>query len=333
VKPFPWQQEQWERFRSLLAQNRLPHALLLCGPEGIGLGEFATAVSRLLLCGQPPEQAPCGECRSCAQFDAGTHQDFLHVGIEEDKKEIAVGSVREMIDFMHLTTQYGRYKIAVIDPADALNRSSANTLLKTLEEPPANSLLILCSHRPDLLAVTIRSRCRRFEFPRAVPGQAVGWIAERLPDGTPELAGRLLAAAGNAPLLALALAESDGLARQQAVLADLRQVRRGSDPVSVAKRWNEYGAGRALGWVQAFLAELALHSLDHAAVRNSTVTNEHFQELTNELDLIGLISGYERAARGYQALQGSFNPNPLILLEEFLVDWQGLGSGRGGRQR
>jgi len=333
VKPFPWQQEQWDRFQSLLAQDRLPHALLLCGPEGIGLGEFATAVSRLLLCGRPPEQAPCGECKSCVQFDGGTHQDFLRVELRDDHKQILVEDVRAMIDFMHLTTQHGRFKIALIDPADALNISSANTLLKTLEEPPADSLLILCSHRPDLLAVTIRSRCRRFEFPRAVTEQAVGWIAERLPDGTAELAGGLLAAAGNAPLLAMALAESDGLARQQAVLADLQRVRHGSDPVAVAKRWNEYGAGRVFGWVQSFLAELALRSLGHAAVRNSTVTNEHFQELTNELDLIGLISGYERAARGYQALQGPFNPNPLILLEEFLVDWQESGEGRGGRQR
>lgn len=198
--PYPWQAAAWAHLRALLEAERLPHALLVAGPGGSGERVFAERAAQALLC-RAPEGVPCGGCPACRQFDAGTHPDAIRVEPAEAGKAIPVDAVRALVARLALTGT-GR-KVALIDPADAMNTNAANSLLKTLEEPPGDSVLLLVSMRPGRLPATVRSRCQRITFGLPEPETACAWLEEH---GVADAAS-WLARAGGAPLTARALAQ------------------------------------------------------------------------------------------------------------------------------
>jgi DNA polymerase-3 subunit delta' len=146
--------------------GRLGHAYLFVGPEGIGKRRFARHVAQTLLCeGRAPGAfAPCGGCASCVQVEAGSHPDYLEVRRPRDRTELPISAIQELVAQLALKPARGGRKIAVVDDADDLNEESANCFLKTLEEPPPRSLLILVSTSPDAQLPTIRSRCQTLRF-------------------------------------------------------------------------------------------------------------------------------------------------------------------------
>lgn len=169
--PLPWQQQRWQQLRAAHAGGRLAHALLLAGPRGVGKGHFAAGLASFLLCeSADPSRKPCAECRSCAQIAAGTHPNLMRLQPAEDKRDIAIEDVRDLLDRLHLSSHYGQAKIAIVEPADALNANGANALLKTIEEPPPATHLLLVSERWRALPATLRSRCQILRFAR--PRQA-----------------------------------------------------------------------------------------------------------------------------------------------------------------
>jgi DNA polymerase-3 subunit delta' len=200
-----------------LAQRveRLPHALLIYGPRGIGKLALAERISQFLLC-ESTSKKPCGSCDACRWFLAGNHPDFRRlepeslapVTQEEEAParrtkppsiEIKVDQVRELGDFLYVGSHRGRLRIALVQPAEDMNENAANALLKGLEEPPAGAVFILVSHRPAQLLPTIRSRCVAVPVPIPPRDTALAWLsAQGLKD--PE---RWLAYAGGAPLRAL----------------------------------------------------------------------------------------------------------------------------------
>ncbi|MEP1594728.1 MAG: DNA polymerase III subunit delta', partial [Halieaceae bacterium] len=133
--PLPWHSREWTRIGDQLAADQLPHALLLAGPEGLGKAVFATALSRLLLCHEPVDGLNCGHCSACNLSANGSHGDFRWLAPEEKSRLIKVEQVRSATDFVSRTASYGARKVLVLQPADAMNASSANALLKCLEEP------------------------------------------------------------------------------------------------------------------------------------------------------------------------------------------------------
>jgi DNA polymerase-3 subunit delta' len=164
-----------ERFRRIIAGGRLASTYLFVGPPGIGKRTFATKLAQSLLCEKRPATAldPCGTCPSCIQIRAGTHPDFLTVAKPKGKSEIPVASLigdpehRMQQGLCHeigLKPMMGGRRVAVIDDADDLNEESANCLLKTLEEPPPKSLLILIGTTATRQLPTIRSRCQIVRF-------------------------------------------------------------------------------------------------------------------------------------------------------------------------
>ena len=181
LKPYPWQLENWNTIQSVNRSERMAHAILFTGPVGIGLEYFSKCLTAGLLCDNSGvELQACGDCRSCHLIQGGSHPDLVTIEPEETGKQIKVDEIRRLIDFMHLKSQYGRYKISVITPAESMNRNAANSLLKTLEEPPGQSLLILLSHRPNLLPITIRSRCQQLRFKPAYDEDTVRWLEENI---------------------------------------------------------------------------------------------------------------------------------------------------------
>jgi len=149
--------------RAAVRNRRLAHAWLFAGPEGIGKRSVAAALAAWMHCIAGGDDA-CGTCASCRQIAAGSHPDVQLIGVAAGKKEIGVDRVRELKRFMQLRPILGSTKIAIIDDAPLLTVAAQNALLKTLEEPPDHSLLILVANNPDALLPTVRSRCQRLRF-------------------------------------------------------------------------------------------------------------------------------------------------------------------------
>ena len=212
ASPRPWQQERWQQVRRAHADGRLAHALLLAGPRAADADHFASSLAAWLLCeaaealGRGQRGPACGECRSCVQIAAGAHPNLMRLAPAEDKRDIAIDDVRNLLDRLHLSSHYGQAKIAVISPADALNAAGANALLKTVEEPPPKTHLLFVAERWRALPATLRSRCQilRFAPPRA-------WAPEG--EGAAEWS-RALADAAEGKLQALRIAS--GLKREAA---------------------------------------------------------------------------------------------------------------------
>ncbi|WP_051304578.1 DNA polymerase III subunit delta' [Chitinilyticum litopenaei] len=223
---YPWQSHDWQTL--LRDRARLPHALLLTGPAGIGKQRFAERLAQLLLCEAPQQNEPCGECEGCRWFLAGNHPDYrlltpAEAEEDEDGKTrrkqpvIPVDAIRELEDFVNLTSHRRGLRVTIVTPAEAMNVAAANAFLKTLEEPPSGAVFILVAHHWRRLLPTIRSRCR--QFPLAMPDAraASAWL-EGQGVVNPQLH---LAHTGGAPLAALEDAGASWLAQRTELLGHL----------------------------------------------------------------------------------------------------------------
>jgi len=235
----PWQPASWAQLMQM--RDRFPHAVLLHGPEGIGKTRFGERLAQALLCEQPlADGQPCGACLACGWFDQYAHPDYRRVrpeNLEESpadegeaeppakagkagknpSKEIRIEQIRALGDFMNVSTHRRGRRVVLLHPAEALNAVASNALLKTLEEPPPDTVFILVSNNIDSLLPTILSRCR--QVPMAMPpaDQALEWLkAQGIAD-----AESWLAEQGGAPLSALTEAESGSREAIEALLAHL----------------------------------------------------------------------------------------------------------------
>jgi len=189
--------------RAAVGNERLAHALLFAGPDGVGKRSVALAFASWVHC-QAGGSDACGACASCRQIAAGSHPDVQLVTVPTGKKEIGVDRVRELRRFVQLRPVLGKTKVAIIDDAPFLTVAAQNALLKTLEEPPAHSLLVLIASNPDALLATVRSRCQRLQF-APLPVDVVAAIVTRVAGIEAEMARELAVLAEGSPGRALAL--------------------------------------------------------------------------------------------------------------------------------
>ena len=219
---YPWQGEAWTQLQQMRA--RLPHAILFHGPAGTGKADFIEGFAQALLCENPrPDGHACASCASCGWFVQHNHPDYRRVRPEalEDElpaegeegdgerksksakapsKEIKIEQIRNLADFMNISTHRQGLRVVVLYPAEALNMPASNALLKTLEEPPPGTVFLLSSNSLDRLLPTILSRCRKFALPMPSHENALAWLKEQ---GVPD-ADSWLREQGGAPLAALA---------------------------------------------------------------------------------------------------------------------------------
>ena len=154
---------QIQTLRLALAKRRLHHAYLFIGPEGVGKRTLALALAKAIHCSEMADDF-CGRCVNCARVQDGNHPDVRFIEPLSGKKEISIQQIREIEKQLNFRSFSGGKKIAILDPATLLNLSSQNALLKTLEEPPQDSLLILVATSTGVLLPTLRSRCVRLAF-------------------------------------------------------------------------------------------------------------------------------------------------------------------------
>jgi len=304
----PWHAEPWSKLIARRAQDRLPHALLLCGAEGLGKRVFADAFATTLLCKRPRDDGTaCGECRECHLVAAGSHPDLVRVNLElrddgKPRTEIIVEQIRKLSERLAMTPQFGGWQIALIDPADAMNIPASNALLKTLEEPSPATLIVLLADQPARLPATIRSRCQRIEFRVPTRSDAQIWLAAQNVDA--KIAAAALDASGGNPGLALTWAKSGGLAMHDEVAKDLRNLCAGkASVVDIANRWSKAEAESRL-WFASMLLQTEAQAQARGAAGPLAVARAGLAELT---------AWFERANLARTQLRGPLRPELVVL--------------------
>lgn len=259
-------------------RGRLPHAILFHGAQGIGKTHFAEQFAQSLLCETPGADGfGCGHCGSCGWFAQYSHPDYRRVRPEvlEDEeggeseedaepaakksaksakapsKDIRIEQVRALADFMNISTHRQGMRVIALYPAEALNTASANALLKSLEEPPPNTVFLLISNNIDRLLPTILSRCRKFALGMPSHEESLAWLkAEKVDD--PEI---WLAEQGGAPLAAQAMAQGELREVMDEFLRALAHP--GIDnALKTAERLQKTPVVQLVGWMQRWLYDV-----------------------------------------------------------------------------
>ena len=324
----PWLASPWEALQRARGLGRLPHALLIHGPAGVGKRLFAEHLAQSLLCPTPDSDGrACGRCQDCHLFAVGNHPDLARVGPDPEGKsdEIKVQGIRDLVESEGLTANRGGYKVILIDPAERMNPSAANALLKTLEEPAADTLFGLITERAYLLAATVRSRCQRLGLGLPGEDQALAWLGERV-KGDPRL---LLRLAHGAPLRALTLGDPALLARREAAFAGFLAVGQGTrDPVAEAQAWSDLNPRVSLEWLGGWLSDLLrLHADSAAPYLSNPDKREALTPFARRLASgarldAGIAAGHRYLQRVLRARATQDNPlNPQLLHEALLIDW------------
>jgi DNA polymerase-3 subunit delta' len=324
----PWTEAARQALSRAVDADRLGHAVLLQVPRGAG-GEWLARWSAARVLCRAATARPCATCLDCRRVAADQHPDCLVVQPLEDSKEIRVDQVREMIAELGLSSHGGARKVAILAPADRLNRNAANSLLKTLEEPTRGTLLLLVAEAPGRLPATVRSRCTRIVVP--APGRAatLAWLAAH--STAPVDWPAVLAAVGDRPLAALAADPAAAAQLAADVHASLEAAAGGQlDPVATAERWSRDGYVQRLDCIENWITDRVRAAARHGGGPPEMRAGAHLPAPGLALNIRALFEALDlvREARGL----AESTVNKSLVLERLL--WRLLDPGdRAGRQR
>ena len=313
---FPWHEENWKRVQASEAHARLPHALLLRGPGGVGKRQFARRLARTLLCRAPSGDGACGKCRACHLAASELHPDLHSVEVPEGRKLIGIEQIREVNERLALTASGGGRKVVVMAPAESMTRPAANTLLKTLEEPPGDTVFILVSDRSSLLPATIRSRCQTLSFPCPPTPVALQWLEGQI--DSEASAPDLLQLAQGAPIRAALLAGRND-ARAE-LLRDLESILDGSaNPIALAERWVEYGVETVSWW----LTTIAQDSIRALSAPDLADANGDILRVARKTPAVHWFRLLDSCLSTRDALARQVNLNERLALESLVLACHG----------
>lgn len=328
---YPWQAEAWNHL--LARRGSLPHSLLLHGRKGIGKLDFAYALAQALLCREPAaDGSACGQCPACNWFAQGSHPDLwvidperdTEAGEDEDAKpaekkagsSIKVEAIRELADFVNLSSHQSGLRVVLIHPAEAMNVQAANALLKTLEEPTPGTLFLLVTHQLQHLLPTIRSRCRKLALPSPGREQAADWLAQQ---GIPDPA-LYLAQAGYAPLEAVKLADEEGQGRRRAFLNEIGVPAR-LDPIGLAESLKGADLGEVVGWLQKWIYDLMGLRLA-GSLRYQADFEPALRALADKVQMAALLDFQRELTAARRAVGHPLNSQ--LVLEQLLFSYRNL---------
>jgi DNA polymerase-3 subunit delta' len=271
----------------------------------------------------------CNQCAACNWFNSSNHPDFRliepdsladNAGVEEGGEKrggqrIRIERIRELPDFINISSHRGGRKVILLHPAESLNVNAANALLKSLEEPPAGTYFLLVAHRIHFLLPTIKSRCRRFALPAPEPRDAIEWLSsEGVKD--PELA---LAQTGNAPLLAQQLTEQMYWEQRQHFLKRISD--RELDALSLAEQIRDYPVLHIVSWLQKWTYDLVLDKT-LGRVRYNPDYKEELDGLAGGIERLSALRFHRSTIRLQRVVDHPLNAR--LLFEQLLIDYADL---------
>ncbi|MGU1419243.1 DNA polymerase III subunit delta' [Pseudomonas aeruginosa] len=320
---YPWQQALWSQ---LGGRAQHAHAYLLYGPAGIGKRALAEHWAAQLLCQRPAAAGACGECKACQLLAAGTHPDYFVLEPEEAEKPIRVDQVRDLVGFVVQTAQLGGRKVVLLEPVEAMNVNAANALLKSLEEPSGDTVLLLISHQPSRLLPTIKSRCVQQACPLPGAAASLEWLARALPDEPAEALEELLALSGGSPLTAQRL-HGQGVREQRAqVVEGVKKLLKQQIAASqLAESWNSVPLPLLFDW----FCDWTLGILRYQLTRDEEGLG--LADMRKVIQYLGDKSGQAKVLamqdwllQQRQKVLNKANLNRVLLLEALLVQWASL---------
>lgn len=320
---FPWQATLWQ---TLAGRAQHAHAYLLHGPAGIGKRALAENLMAALLCRSPVDLHACGQCKSCKLLAAGTHPDNFILEPEEADKAIKVDQVRELVGFVVQTAQMGGRKVVLVEPAESMNLNAANALLKSLEEPSGDTVLLLVCHQPSRLLPTIKSRCLQQACPLPSEAQSLAWLAQALPDSSDEERSELLTLAAGSPLNAVKL-NAQGIREQRTqVVEGVKKLLKQQVAASqLAEGWNSIPLLQLFDWFCDW-AQLTLRyqlTQDEQGLGLADM-RKVVQYLADKSGQHKVLAMQDWLLGQRQKVLGKANLNRVLLLEALLVQWASL---------
>ena len=242
------------------------HAYLVVSEDAEEATLFAERLAMLQLCHDPQGGMPCGQCQSCKAFVHGTHGDLLLLRVPEGKTAIGIDQIREATHFLQQTSLYGAAKLLLVRDADQMTLAAANSLLKTLEEPPGNALVLLSSAEAWRLPPTVRSRCQLLRLPRIEKDAALEWLALKV-QVTAADAQHLLDMAQGRVVAACLMADSESLAAKEALVASFPALgqQQGGPPVSWSRVDVSVLLSELLAWVEDQVRQMDAEHFYHRA--------------------------------------------------------------------
>lgn len=337
---YPWQTGAWQQLQELRA--RMPHAILFYGEAGTGKADFIEAFAQSLLCENVQADGfACGACVSCGWFSQHNHPDYRRVRPEalEDEppaegeegadadagkkakstkapsKEIKIEQIRQLADFMNISTHRQGLRVVVLYPAEALNTPASNALLKTLEEPPPGTVFLLSSNSLDRLLPTILSRCRKFALPMPDQAAALGWLKEQgLAD-----ADSWLREQGGAPLAALAQSEA-GNREEMDILLQMLARPNVESALRTAEKLSKTPLAALVSWQQRWLYDVFSYKLS-GSIRYYPRYKRELAALAESVHtaklLLAIKNTNDRRATADHPL------SPKLFVEAMLLDYTG----------
>jgi DNA polymerase III subunit delta' len=321
---YPWHRAPWENIQTQRVAKRLPHALLLTGPAGLGKRTFAATVVQALACERPHEEGyGCGTCSGCRLQRAGSHPDNVIVLPAEGKQAITIEQIRQAQRHLALKAKQSNCKTVTLFPAEAMTLNAANSLLKVLEEPPGETLIILIASVLSRLPLTLRSRCQRLVFLPPKPNEVQSWLREQVPAARELDFTTLLPLTGRTPLRALKYVEQDLLAERKRFIKDLLLLAEGkAEALDVAQNWFKKDLGEVLFWLSLLLGDLIRLKEGIAAsfLLNRDVA-DLLQPFPQGVAIKALFALLEKVNQNHWLWQGPTRVNPQLLLEGLLIQW------------
>ncbi len=315
----------WEKMHQLLQKNRFPHSLLFVGPRHENITQFVNRLIAVLIC---ENKSPCEQCRACHLLIQGIHPDIHYIRPEGTSSAIKVEQVRELQQNIYQTPQCGARRFIVIDPADKMNISAANALLKILEEPPSHTIFILIAEQLSSIPATILSRCQKYNF------HSLGSVDNHaITHATPTCSG--LSEASMDPAYkprdvgvgylmigeryALGSSRAELFQQSAAIMTELcALIEEKSSPCTIAAKWSEYGFDDLL-WLLYLLTAQAIHQQLIKAPKGAEPLM-HFSRLTSPVTLLNQLEQINAIMR---KINHNINMNQTLTLEHLLLGYIG----------
>ncbi|WP_321836653.1 DNA polymerase III subunit delta' [Pseudomonas kulmbachensis] len=327
AEAYPWQDSLWQH---MAGRAQHAHAYLLHGPAGIGKRALAERLMASLLCKHPVGLEACGACKSCSLLAAGSHPDNYILEPEEADKAIKVDQVRDLVSFVVQTAQLGGRKVVLVEPVESMNINAANALLKSLEEPSGNTILLLVSHQSSRLLPTIRSRCVQQACPLPSRELSLEWLAKALPDSSDAERVELLTLAAGSPLAAVKL-QAQGVREQRAAVVDgvKKLLKRELSASQLAESWKAIPLLLLFDWFCDWSNLILRYQLTQdesgLGLEDMRKVLQYLAQKTPQ-DKVLSIQDWILAQR--QKVLSKANLNRDLLIEALLVQWAGLPGQR-----
>lgn len=288
----------WEKIQRACQQHRMPQAILLVGPQHVGVKGFAARLAAQLLCHH--EQPPCSECVSCHLWKVGTHPDLQTIRPDTEGGVIKIEQIRGLQDDVYHSPQCGQRCVIVIEQADQMNTASANALLKILEEPPSHVYFVLVAERWTRLPATILSRCQRMVFSdvQLDPLQYMA-LGEHYPEGS---------------------SRATLYAQRHAMIAALCEIAEGKiSPCTVASQWAAHELVDVI-WLMYLIMAQAIQT---SSLNQTHLTSNHdaLQQFAQLFSLVHLFHQYDTLRSILKNMSHNISINTTLALESLLISY------------